>query len=247
MNEEQNNKEKSPVTSSRLPETGNRVPETIEQPQTDNMEVHHHGHVHQQKKWKKYIFQFLMLFLAVFCGFLAENQREHIVEKHRAKENAKSLLDDLVGDTVKIHAAIQYAIWAVNRIDTLQRIADSITDYKSVPGRFYYYSSSATISPYLDWNKATLHQIINSGNIRYFKNNELIKKISDYDKITRVIDGQIDEDRIYRQKSKELRNEVLISRHFSVFSSTMYQQVPEYALKLAYPIQATSPEDWKIS
>ena len=36
------------------------------------MEVHHHGHVHETKKWKEYLFQFLMLFLAVFCGFLAE-------------------------------------------------------------------------------------------------------------------------------------------------------------------------------
>jgi hypothetical protein len=36
------------------------------------MEVHHHGHVHADKKWKEYFFQFLMLFLAVFCGFLAE-------------------------------------------------------------------------------------------------------------------------------------------------------------------------------
>jgi hypothetical protein len=36
------------------------------------MEVHHHGHVHEKKKWKEYLFQFFMLFLAVFCGFLAE-------------------------------------------------------------------------------------------------------------------------------------------------------------------------------
>ena len=41
------------------------------------MEVHHHGHVHEKKKWKEYLFQFLMLFLAVFCGFLAEYQLEH--------------------------------------------------------------------------------------------------------------------------------------------------------------------------
>ncbi len=40
--------------------------------QTETMEVHHHGHVHEKKKWKEYLFQFFMLFLAVFCGFLAE-------------------------------------------------------------------------------------------------------------------------------------------------------------------------------
>jgi hypothetical protein len=50
------------------------------------MEVHHHGHVHHQKKWKEYVFQFFMLFLAVFCGFLAEYQLEHIIEHSKEKE-----------------------------------------------------------------------------------------------------------------------------------------------------------------
>ena len=43
-------------------------------PETETMEVHHHGHINEKKKWKEYLFQFLMLFLAVFCGFLAEYQ-----------------------------------------------------------------------------------------------------------------------------------------------------------------------------
>ena len=46
------------------------------------MEVHAHSHT-AGKKWTHYFWDFLMLFLAVFCGFLAENIREHSVEKHR--------------------------------------------------------------------------------------------------------------------------------------------------------------------
>ena len=38
------------------------------------MEVHAHTHT-ERKKWTHYLWEFLMLFLAVFCGFLAENQR----------------------------------------------------------------------------------------------------------------------------------------------------------------------------
>lgn len=41
-------------------------PEIINKQENSIMEVHHHGHVHENKKWKEYIFQFLMLFLAVF-------------------------------------------------------------------------------------------------------------------------------------------------------------------------------------
>ncbi len=55
-------------------------------PQTETMEVHHHPHIHSEKKWKEYLFQFLMLFLAVFCGFLAEYQLEHVIENNREKQ-----------------------------------------------------------------------------------------------------------------------------------------------------------------
>ena len=46
------------------------------------MEVHHHsspapgGSHTPRKKWTHYFWEFLMLFLAVFCGFLAEYQLE---------------------------------------------------------------------------------------------------------------------------------------------------------------------------
>ena len=48
------------------------------------MEVHAHTHT-ERKRLRHYLFEFFMLFLAVFCGFLAENFREHIVEKKTGK------------------------------------------------------------------------------------------------------------------------------------------------------------------
>src|SRR5688572_1571054 len=77
-----------------------------DQSKSIDMEVHHHGHVHEKKKWKEYLFQFLMLFLAVFCGFLAENQREHMIEYQREKKYVRSLLQDLKTDTAKLRAYI---------------------------------------------------------------------------------------------------------------------------------------------
>ena len=53
------------------------------------MEVHAHTHT-PRKKWTHYFWEFLMLFLAVFCGFLAENQREHFIEHRREKEYHES-------------------------------------------------------------------------------------------------------------------------------------------------------------
>src|SRR5215210_6733179 len=74
----------SPTASNVHEETTTPAPDqpgTIE-PQPIEMDVHHHTHT-PRKKWTHYLFEFFMLFLAVFCGFIAENFREHIVENGR--------------------------------------------------------------------------------------------------------------------------------------------------------------------
>src|ERR1044071_6020954 len=61
----------------------------------ENMEVHKHPHhVTHKKKWGEYLLEFLMLFLAVFLGFVAENIREHNVEREREKELAISFYNE---------------------------------------------------------------------------------------------------------------------------------------------------------
>ena len=44
-----------------------------------------------------------MLFLAVFCGFLAEYQLEHKIEKDREKQFIRSFVEDLKTDTATIN------------------------------------------------------------------------------------------------------------------------------------------------
>jgi len=71
------------------------------------MEVHHHAHnpaePHHKKNWKSYFWEFLMLFLAVFCGFLAEYQLEHKIEKDRELQFIKSLTTDLQDDITSLN------------------------------------------------------------------------------------------------------------------------------------------------
>jgi hypothetical protein len=71
--------------------------------ETENMEVHHHAHdpaaQHHKKNWKSYFWEFLMLFLAVFCGFLAEYQLEHKIENDRGKQYTYSFYEDLLTDS----------------------------------------------------------------------------------------------------------------------------------------------------
>src|SRR6186713_416946 len=65
------------------------------------MEVHAHTHT-ARKKWTHYFWEFLMLFLAVFCGFLAEYQLEHKIEKDREKQFIKMLFQDVKFDIASL-------------------------------------------------------------------------------------------------------------------------------------------------
>jgi len=93
------------------------------------MEVHHHAHptsgaTHTaSKKWTHYFWEFLMLSLAVFSGFLAENLREHYIEHKRSLELAISLKADLIQDTAIIKNILAFRN---NRTDVLDKVLDEI-------------------------------------------------------------------------------------------------------------------------
>lgn len=47
-------------------------------------------------KWKEYSIQFILIFLAVSLGFIADNIRENITEKKIAHQNLVDFRDDLI-------------------------------------------------------------------------------------------------------------------------------------------------------
>lgn len=86
----------------------------------ENMEVHHHAHHgHGKKTWKSYFWEFFMLFLAVFCGFLAEIQVEHYVEHQREKKYMQMYIEDLRADSVRFHRVIDLNKSRILKLDEL--------------------------------------------------------------------------------------------------------------------------------
>lgn len=130
-----------------------------------------------------------------------------MVEQHRAKQYAKRLLDDLKGDTAEIRRAALFEDKTVLYIDSLVHyIKDSS---KSKTGTLYYYSRFATWAYNVDWNRSTINQLISSGNLRYFANDELVNNINAYYTITAsiILAEEIIEQ--YRQQAIEIRNRML--------------------------------------
>lgn len=90
------------------------------------MEVHHHSHT-PRRKWAHYFWEFLMLFLAVFCGFLAEYQLEHKIERDRAKQYILSFYEDLVSDTARLNEMLLYDEDKITALSRLKTCYDSIS------------------------------------------------------------------------------------------------------------------------
>ena len=127
----------SSQTDQPQPETSNQKPETEK-----IMEVHHHAHnpaaPHHKKNWKAYFWEFLMLFLAVSCGFLAEYQLEHKIERDREKKFIQTFIEDLKTDTADIRRVLGFRKQKWERMDSLTLLLSSrqINGYEN---ELYYF------------------------------------------------------------------------------------------------------------
>ncbi len=128
-----------------------------------------------------------MLFLAVFCGFLAENFREHYIEKKRAAEYARLLIDDLRTDIAEFNRAERVLNKIIVAGDSLARILNE-PGIKKVPGgKIYYYEYWSGWRWSVISRDATLQQLKSSGSLRYLHNTSLVRKILDYEESVRII------------------------------------------------------------
>src|ERR1700693_4331693 len=92
------------------------------------METHaHHLHKAPGKNFWHYFYEFLMLFLAVFCGFLAENFREHQVEKERAKQYIHSFYEDLKTDTARMAFVINKNDEKITELNSMNACYDTVS------------------------------------------------------------------------------------------------------------------------
>jgi hypothetical protein len=154
------------------------------------MEVHAHPHT-PRKKWTHYFWEFLMLFLAVFCGFLAEYQLEHKIEKDREKKFMLLLEQDIQSDIdsiakIKIHRAERH-FQAMSLHTSLIN-----GEYKSNGADVYYWGRNVSRRQFFLSADGTMQQLKSSGNLRLIRSSQIIQKIIAYDVAYRNYLRQLD-------------------------------------------------------
>lgn len=144
------------------------------------MEVHGHDlHKAPGHGWKHYVFEFLMLFLAVFCGFLAENIREKQIEHHREKEFMASLYQDLKADTANLGNLIKGKTEDIANYDSLFDIFRSKRYLLETSGAYYFGRKVVTLRPFYPTD-GTMNQLENSGALRLVRHRAVVDSLQSY-------------------------------------------------------------------
>jgi hypothetical protein len=156
------------------------------------MEVHHHSHGgHGKKTWRSYFWEFVMLFLAVFCGSLAEYQLEHKIEHDRERQYIESMIADLKEDTLKMSQNIYIKELQMQALDSLMNnIYSEVRTDSSLRALYYFMRKYAGARADITFTRRTIEQLKHAGGLRLIRNNAVSDSIIMYSEMCDALDGQ---------------------------------------------------------
>jgi hypothetical protein len=156
------------------------------------MEVHHHPDLrHKKKKFREYFLEFLMIFLAVSLGFIAENLREHISDRNKEKEYIESMIQDLKEDTAKAQHSIIGTTRQIHGLDTLEMLLGPDVNKSDSSVYISYRQSEALYDEHtINFSSRTITQLFSTGNIRLIRNQAIADSISAYYSAIKDVDAQ---------------------------------------------------------
>jgi hypothetical protein len=166
------------------------------------MEVHQHPHT-PRKKWTHYFWEFLMLFLAVFCGFLAEYQLEHKIESEKGRQYIRLFYEDLKEDTLIFTSLINKYQAKIAGLSNRQECFDSLNGNLKADDCLIKLIINADGFPDLIYTDRTLQQLKNAGGLRLLRQSDA-DSILNYENLLRRY--KVDETTSYQETQTELRS-----------------------------------------
>ena len=194
------------------------------------MEVHAHTHT-ARKKWTHYFWEFLMLFLAVFCGFLAEYQLEHKIEKNKEKQFMLSMIEDLKADTSAISILNKQRYGRIQMYDSLSSFIIE-KKYLQNGGDFYYWGRNISRRAFFFSADGTMQQLKNSGGLRLISHQTIADKIIGYDVLYRNIMLQQDLEEVQLNEYRGIAARIFDAAVFSKMTRGLTNERPGENLQL---------------
>ena len=137
--------------------------------------------------------EIFLLVAGILIALQINNWNEERIEQRQIREYALSLAGDVQRDIemlVPIDAEISHRI-AQSKLLARYMQGKSLSDISNID--LYAFTRSPSYQPF-GCNRTALEQLISAGALRQIKNQELLRKISEYDALTRHLDQDYSND-----------------------------------------------------
>jgi hypothetical protein len=158
-----------------------------------------------------------MLFLAVFCGFLAEYQLEHKIESDRGKQYTYSFYEDMITDSSHFNNLISSFQIKLSAFQNMSPCYDSLlSDHPLKNCLTTLYLNSRTFQDMINTDR-TLMQLKNAGGLRLLKKGDADSILS-YDNLLRLY--KVSESTGLQDVQTTLRETTASLRDYGVWKDT---------------------------
>jgi len=181
-----------------------------------------------KKRFKDYLLEGLMIFLAVTLGFFAESLRENMNDRKKEREYVASLISNLEQDTAQFKRVIKANQRKIAGLDRLLLLKGA--EMKADAKRLLYQS----YGPYVSYvaiflsNDATMIQLKNSSGLQYIKRAHIADSILLYDMVVRGIYAS---DEPYQESVKDVIDEMANVMVFRMAEDTSFYKDGLYTAK----------------
>lgn len=164
----------------------------------------------KKKNWKSYFKEFFMLFLAVFCGFLAENYRESLSAQKIEKEYILSLIEDLKTDTTNLNLYITFRKEKSVLMDSLAEMM--LSSQQNLYGNQIYFLARQVFNEQaFFYSDGTMQQLKNAGNLRLLRKRNVVNALLTYEKKVKVLEEWDENDNKTKSTFREMGGKVFNS------------------------------------
>jgi len=164
----------------------------------------------KKRNWKSYFKEFFMLFLAVFCGFLAENYRESLSVRKIEKEYIKSLVEDLKTDTTNLSLYSSFRKEKSVLMDSLAGML--LSNERNLMGNQIYFLARQVFNEQaFIYSDGTIQQLKNAGNLRLISKRNVVNELLTYEKKVKVLEGWDENDNKTKTTFREMGGKVFNS------------------------------------
>lgn len=162
------------------------------------------------KNWTSYFKEFFMLFLAVFCGFLAENYRESLSVRKMERDYILSLVEDLKTDTTNLSGYIDFRREKSVLMDSLAEMM--LSDNRSSMGNQIYFLARQVFNEQaFIYSDGTIQQLKNAGNLRLISKRNVVNELLAYEKRVKVLEEWDENDNRTKSTFREMGGKVFHS------------------------------------